>query len=101
VIDLASRRVRVVRVLVEVSGQITVKPFPKSQAGRRTVPVPAALADMLAEHRQTYSSPDLVSTNSVGGPVGRTSFLTRGRATPTFTVGSRKESGPAGHLPGH
>jgi integrase len=40
VIDLDSRRLRVVRVLVEVSRQIKVKPFPKSRAGQRTVPVP-------------------------------------------------------------
>lgn len=76
-IDLEARRLRVVRVLVEVSGEITVKPFPKSRAGRRTVPVPPALAAILAEHRQTFPSPELVFTNSIGGPVGRTSFRTR------------------------
>ena len=76
-IHLDSRRLRVVRVLAEVSGQITVKPFPKSRAGRRTVPLPAALAAMLVEHGQTYPSPQLVFTNSIGGPVGRTSFRTR------------------------
>ena len=76
-VDLSARRLRVVRVLVEVAGEITVKPFPKTRAGRRTVPVPPALATILADHRQTYPSPELVFTNSVGGPVGRTSFRTR------------------------
>lgn len=76
-VDLDARRLRVVRVLVEVSGQITVKPFPKSRAGRRTVPLPPALVELLGEHRRAYSSPELVFTNSVGGPVGRTSFRTR------------------------
>ena len=76
-VDLGARRVRVVRVLVEVSGQITVKPFPKSRAGRRTVPLPPALVELLGEHRRAYPSPELVFTNSVGGPVGRTSFRSR------------------------
>ena len=37
-VDLGARRLRVVRVLIEVSGQISVKPYPKSRAGRRSVP---------------------------------------------------------------
>jgi integrase len=32
---------------------------------------------VLAEHHQTYPSPELVFTNSTGGPVGRTSFRAR------------------------
>lgn len=76
-VDLDARRLRVVRVLVEVSGQISVKPYPKSRAGRRSVPIPAAVVELLAEHRQTFPSPELVFVNSVGGPVGRTSFRTR------------------------
>jgi integrase len=76
-VDLDARRLRVVRVLVEVSGRISVKPYPKSRAGRRSVPVPAALVELLAQHRQTFPSPELVFVNSVGGPVGRTSFRTR------------------------
>ena len=51
--------------------------YPKSKAGRRTVPVPAALVELLAEHRKAFPSPELVFTNSAGGPVGRTSFRTR------------------------
>ena len=75
-VDLDARRLRVVRVLVEVGGRITSKPYPKSRAGRRTVPVPAPLVELLAEHREAYPSPELVFANSVGGPVGRTSFRT-------------------------
>jgi integrase len=41
------------------------------------VPVPAALVELLAGHRQAFPSPELVFTNSIGGPVGRTSFRTR------------------------
>lgn len=76
-VDLASRRLRVVRVLVEVGGQITPKPYPKSKAGRRTVPVPVPLVELLDAHRAAFPSPELVFTNSAGGPVGRTSFRTR------------------------
>lgn len=76
-VDLDARRLRVVRVLVEVSGQITVKPYPKSRAGRRSVPVPAAVVELLAAHRLAHPPDQLVFTNSVGGPVGRTSFRTR------------------------
>jgi integrase len=39
-VDLATRTVRVVRVAVEVSGHVTDKPYPKSRAGRRVVPLP-------------------------------------------------------------
>jgi integrase len=76
-VDLDARRIRVVRVLVEVHGRISVKPYPKSRAGRRSVPAPAALVELLTEHRERYPSPELVFTNTAGGPVGRTSFRTR------------------------
>jgi len=39
--------------------------------------VPAAVVELLVQHRQTFPSPELVFVNSVGGPVGRTSFRTR------------------------
>jgi integrase len=76
-VDLDARQLRVVRVLVEVGGRITPKPYPKSRAGRRTVPLPAPLVELLAAHREAFPSPELVFTNLVGGPVGRTSFRTR------------------------
>ncbi|HYT09298.1 MAG TPA: site-specific integrase, partial [Mycobacteriales bacterium] len=75
--DLEGRRLRVVRVLVEVGGHISAKPYPKSRAGRRTVPVPAVLVELLRQHRIEFPSSELVFTNTVGGPVGRTSFRTR------------------------
>ncbi len=76
-VDLERRRLRVVRVLVEVGGRIAVKPYPKSRAGRRVVPVPTVLAEMLTRHRDEFPSPEWVFTNSAAGPVGRTSFRTR------------------------
>ena len=43
------------------------------------------LVDLLIAHREAFPSPELVFTNSIGGPVGRTSFRTRKwkPATPT------------------
>jgi integrase len=76
-VDLDARRLRVVRVLVEVGGRITPKPYPKSRAGRRTVPVPVPLVELLTAHRAEFPAPDLLFTNTTGGPVGRTSFRTR------------------------
>jgi integrase len=76
-VDLVARRLRVVRVLVDVGGRITAKPYPKSRAGRRAVPVPSPLAELLTRHRDAFPSGDLVFTNTAGGPVGRTSFRTR------------------------
>jgi hypothetical protein len=62
---------------VEVAGRITPKPYPKSRAGRRTVPVPLPLVELLLRHLSEFPSPDLLFTNTSGGPVGRTSFRTR------------------------
>jgi integrase len=76
-VDLAARRLKVVRVLVEVGGRISGKPYPKSRAGRRVVPLPARLVELLTWHRAEFPSEELAFTNTSGGPVGRTSFRTR------------------------
>jgi hypothetical protein len=44
-------------VLVEVDGRITPKPYPKSRAGRRTLPIPVALVELLTAHREAFPSP--------------------------------------------
>jgi len=71
--------IRVVRVAVEVAGTVTSRPFPKTKAGRRTVPVPPFAAALLAEHRRQFTagSMDEVFTNTTGGPVRRTLFRFR------------------------
>jgi integrase len=53
-LDLDTRQVRVIRTVIEVSGNTSFKPFPKSNAGRRVVPLPSWLADALSEHRARY-----------------------------------------------
>jgi integrase len=78
-IDLDQRRLRVIRTIIEVSGQTSFKPFPKSAAGRRTVPLPPWLVEIIREHRESYSSGEngLVFPNAVGRPLRRTLFRSR------------------------
>jgi len=75
-LDLAAGTVRVVRVAVEVSGRITDKPYPKSRAGRRIVPLPGFVIDLLTEHQRRYpaGTGDLVFTSRSGAAVRRTTF---------------------------
>ncbi|GAA1791874.1 tyrosine-type recombinase/integrase [Planosporangium flavigriseum] len=78
-VDLDAGLVRVVRVAVEVAGTVTAKPFPKSKAGRRTVPLLPAVVQLLAEHSRQFASGPLgeVFTNQAGGPLRRTLFRAR------------------------
>lgn len=39
-VDLDGCEVHVVRTAIEVNGAVSAKPYPKSRAGRRTVPLP-------------------------------------------------------------
>jgi len=75
-LDLAARVVRVVRVAVEVSGYVTDKPYPKSRAGRRVVPLPEFVIDLLTEHKKCYppGTAGLVFTSRSGAAVRRTTF---------------------------
>jgi hypothetical protein len=68
-----------IRTVIEVGGNTSFKPFPKSAAGRRTVPLPSWLTEYLREHRDRYSTGDngLVFPNSVGRPLRRTLFRSR------------------------
>lgn len=78
-LDLEAGRLRVIRVVVEVSGNTAFKPFPKSAAGRRTVPLPPWLVTMIGEHTDRYGLGDhgLVFPNAVGKPLRRTLFRSR------------------------
>jgi integrase len=78
-VDLDQGTVSVVRVAVEVAGKVTVKPYPKSRAGRRIVPIPGFLEGLLKEHQQRYPAGPAgeVFTNSVGGSPGRGHFRSR------------------------
>jgi integrase len=75
-LDLATRILRVVRVAVEVSGHVTDKPYPKSRAGRRVVPLPGFVVELLTEHKDRYppGASGLVFTSRSGAAVRRTTF---------------------------
>ncbi len=78
-LDLDAARLRVIRTVIEVSGHTSFKPFPKTTAGRRTVPLPAWLVALFREHMETYPRGEvgLVFANQVGGAYRRTLFRTR------------------------
>jgi integrase len=65
--------------VIEVAGHASFKPFPKSAAGRRTVPMPAWLVTILREHLAHYplGEADLIFPNEVGGALRRTLFRSR------------------------
>jgi integrase len=78
-IDFDAGLVRVSRVVIEVNGKITSKPFPKTVHGRRTVPLPAFAAELLREHLRRYppSRTGEVFTNQAGGPLRRSTWRRR------------------------
>lgn len=78
-LDLDGARLRVIRTVIEVSGHTAFKPFPKTTAGRRAVPLPSWLVTLLREHLENYppGAAGLVFANQVGGAYRRTLFRTR------------------------
>ncbi|WP_219414870.1 tyrosine-type recombinase/integrase [Pseudonocardia nigra] len=78
-LDLDRGTLRVIRTVIEVSGHTSFKPFPKSVAGRRTVPLPAWLVTIVREHLDRYplGEGDLIFANEVGGALRRTLFRSR------------------------
>ncbi|WP_319462765.1 site-specific integrase [Micromonospora sp. RTP1Z1] len=78
-VDLATATVRVIRVTEEVSGHITINPYPKSKAGRRTVPLPPFAAQLLTEHARAFRHHDQVLdfTTGTGQPIRRGTFRSR------------------------
>ncbi|MGH4012090.1 MAG: tyrosine-type recombinase/integrase [Pseudonocardiaceae bacterium] len=77
--DLAAARLHVIRTVIEVSGHTSFKPYPKSAAGRRTIPLPSWLIGIITHHLVMYSPgvEQLAYPNTVGMPLRRTLFRTR------------------------
>jgi hypothetical protein len=65
--------------VIEVAGHTSFKPYPKSTAGRRTVPLPGWLVTILRAHLDRYplGEADLIFANEVGGALRRTLFRSR------------------------
>lgn len=78
-LDLAGARLSVIRTVIEVGGHTSFKPFPKSRAGRRTVPLPAWLVDLIREHLRQWPAlgGEPLFANEVGAPLRRTLFRSR------------------------
>jgi integrase len=78
-IDLDAARLSVIRTVIEVGGHTSFKPFPKSRAGRRTVPLPAWLVEIIREHLRDWPAlaGEPVFANEVGAPLRRTLFRSR------------------------
>ncbi|MGH3828390.1 MAG: tyrosine-type recombinase/integrase [Pseudonocardiaceae bacterium] len=78
-LNLTTRRLHVIRTVAEVSGHTAFKPYPKSAAGRRTVPLPPWLIAVISHHLTTYPPgvEQLIYPNTVGTPLRRTLFRTR------------------------
>ncbi len=70
--------ITVAQVAVETPSAVTVRPFPKTRAGRRVVPMPADLAAALAARKPEGASPEsLVFLTRTGTPHRRSNFRRR------------------------
>ncbi len=79
-VDLVRRRIKVEEQTTEISGGELVTGPPKTKAGRREVPIPAFVAEQLAEHMARWSEPGpngLVFTSPEGGPIRWRSWVGR------------------------
>jgi integrase len=78
-VDLDQGVAHVVRVAVEVAGTVTIKPYPKTKAGRRAVPLPPFVVAQLRGYREAYPAGPSgeIFTNIAGGPLRRTLFRSR------------------------
>lgn len=78
-LDLAAGVVRVIRVAEEISGHVSLKPYPKSRAGRRSVPLPPFVKELLTLHLRDYpvGSDGLVFVARTGEALKRGTFRAR------------------------
>lgn len=74
-VDFLRRTIRVERQLVTVNGKAPFPAPPKSEASRRTVPVPAFVTEALSEHLRAFPTDGgLVFRNAAGEPWRRNRF---------------------------
>lgn len=75
-VNLGVPELHVARTVVEVNGRLEVTPYPKSRAGKRTIPLPLALTSLLRAHK-IRSAPNpggLVFAVSTGSAWRRANF---------------------------
>lgn len=77
-IDMKARTVRVVQVAEETPSGATIRPYPKTRSGVRTVPLPGPLVAALRTHLKRWSgapaTTELVFPTRNGTPVLRSNF---------------------------
>jgi integrase len=78
-VDLAGRRVTVSNTVVETNGQLHIDQPPKSDAGRRTVPLSGEATRALAAHAEMFGCrpDDYVFPNEVGNAMRLSNFRNR------------------------
>lgn len=78
-VEFDRSRLSVLRTMIEVNGNTSMKPFPKSSAGRRTISLPPWVVVLLREHLDTYplGAAGLIFANEVGGELRRGLFRSR------------------------
>jgi integrase len=78
-VDLDNGHLWVLRTVIEVGGHTSFKPFPKSRAGRRQIPLPGWVVTALRDHLDRFGTGEagLVFANQVGGALRRTLFRSR------------------------
>ena len=86
-VDLLRGTVEVAEIMTEVAGKLQIGP-PKTRASRRTVGLPRAVVNALAEHLAPGGQPaDFVFTGPQGGPLRITAFRSRTWRPATKTAG--------------
>jgi integrase len=90
-IDLDAAEVHVGQRVVELSGRLDLRPYPKTRAGRRTVPMPGFVVAALRTHLREQPAIGLAFGTRSGTPVRRSNFRRQ-------VCGHRRWSGP-GSLP--
>jgi integrase len=79
-VDLTRRQLQVGQVAIETAADVTVRPYPKSRAGIRTIPIPDFLARELEAHRELTvgdgrpAPGSLVFSTRNGTPLRRSNF---------------------------
>lgn len=80
-VDLRGDRVEVAQVAVETPGSVSIRPYPKTRAGRRLVPMApflvAELRVLLSQFDREPSPQELVFDSRVGTPLRRSNFRRR------------------------
>lgn len=79
-VDLTRRQIQVGQVAIETATEVTVRSYPKSRAGVRTIPIPDFLVRELEAHKELTvgsTTPDpgsLVFPTRTGTPLRRSNF---------------------------